>query len=86
MANVCFNPELLLPASALKGKGGFVNYRGSLTTPPCTEGVDWVVFSDPVPVAGNDVLDFLEFAGNGTPGFNARPLQPLNDREMAMLA
>jgi carbonic anhydrase len=33
---------------------------GSLTTPPCTEGVHWVVMQDPVTISGEDIAQFAE--------------------------
>ena len=50
-------------------------YMGSLTYPPCREGVTWVVLQDPLAVSNAAMLAFaLLYDGN------ARPLQALNDR------
>jgi carbonic anhydrase len=70
-----FNPVDLLPGTFLEGRRSYLNYRGSLTTPPCT---------DPITVADEDIFDFIEWCGNGTVAFNARPLYPLNDREWTL--
>jgi carbonic anhydrase len=69
------NPGDLLPSepSALQQ---YIAYRGSLTTPPCSEGVDWLVWTRPLLVPQQQVDAFRRFAG----GANARPLQPLNSR------
>lgn len=50
-------------------------YRGSLTTPPCTEEVEWLVFRDPIS-ASKVQLD--AFASRLSP--SSRPTQPLNGR------
>lgn len=43
----------LLPnAREADGRRPYVNYSGSLTTPPCSTGVDWYVFMDPLQVRG----------------------------------
>lgn len=33
----------------------FYTYQGSLTTPPCSEAVTWIVFPDPLPVSFSQV-------------------------------
>jgi carbonic anhydrase len=52
-----------------------IRYSGSLTTPPCTEGVSWLLMQQPVAVSAEQIEAF-ETAYSG----NNRPLQPLNDR------
>lgn len=54
-------------------------YSGSLTTPLCTEGVDWIVMQEPQ-LVGSAALD--AFADRYAP--NNRPIQPLNDREVTL--
>ncbi len=54
-----------------------VRYAGSLTTPPCTEGVRWMVMDTPVPLAAEQ-LEALAAAHEG----NHRPVQVLNGREV----
>ncbi len=50
-------------------------YRGSLTTPPCSEGVSWFVAVEPIELSANQIAAFTAiFQGNN------RPTQPLNDR------
>lgn len=70
--NVSIDISELVP----KEKTAF-SYSGSLTTPPCTEGVEWVVFEAPIEFSKEQVLAFQEVYGN-----NNRPLQPLNGREV----
>jgi carbonic anhydrase len=60
-----FDPAAFLPASR-----AHYRYVGSLTTPPCTEGVQWVVMSEPVTVSDEDIAQFAERIH-----FNARPVQ-----------
>jgi carbonic anhydrase len=50
-------------------------YNGSLTTPPCSEGVSWLVMTTPIELASAQ-LSKLE----GLFEANNRPVQPLNDR------
>ncbi len=52
-------------------------YSGSLTTPPCTEGVQWIVLKEPMHVTQEDVDQFVHIIGH-----NARPIQPLGNRHI----
>ena len=52
-------------------------YSGSLTTPPCSEGVQWLVLTKPVKVSEQSLQKFLKIIGN-----NARPVQPLGNRRI----
>ncbi len=52
-------------------------FTGSLTEPPCTEGVRWFVLKTPVPIGKEQLDKFREiFQGN------ARPIQPANGRDI----
>lgn len=53
----------------------FYHYTGSLTTPPCTEGVDWSVMAFPISILPEHVQAF-----HALYPANARPVQPLHDR------
>lgn len=53
-------------------------YTGSLTTPPCTEGVNWHVALKPVTASKEQIAALHSILGN-----NARPIQPLNGRQIA---
>ena len=63
------------PASLLPKARRFFRYEGSLTTPPCSEVVEWNVFATPVAVAQSDIEGFKESFP-----MNARPLQPIHRR------
>jgi len=64
------NPRFLLPSDH-----SYFSYVGSLTEPPCTEGVEWFVLAKPVEVDVSYVQKFLRALGP-----NARPVQPVNGR------
>jgi carbonic anhydrase len=64
------NASALLPAER-----GYYRYSGSLTSPPCTEGVDWIVLKQPLELSAEQLARYRRrFADN------ARPVQPLHQR------
>ncbi|MAD98011.1 MAG: carbonate dehydratase [Flavobacteriaceae bacterium] len=54
----------------------YFSYKGSLTTPPCSESVDWIIFKEPIIVSVEEVLKLKK----NMPKDNYRNEQPLNDR------
>ena len=72
VANVTIDVSKLLPANR-----GYYAFEGSLTTPPCSEEVRWLVLKSPVKIGTEQVAAF----GKLYP-MNARPTQPLNGRSL----
>ena len=71
-------PGVTLDAAAmLPAEHASWRYEGSLTTPPCTEGVEWFVMSEPVEASAAQIGKFA-----GVYDHNYRPTQPLNDRKV----
>lgn len=56
------------------------SYDGSLTTPPCSEGVRWTVFAEPIELSKEQIAAF-----EAAYDHNNRPLQPLNGRELLLV-
>jgi carbonic anhydrase len=54
----------------------FYRFSGSLTTPPCSEGVSWIVIEQPVSASVEQINQFRAVIGMT----NNRPIQPLNGR------
>lgn len=71
---VATNPLFLLPPER-----SYFTYPGSLTAPPCTEGVDWYVMAEPVEVEAALVARFRQAMGA-----NTRPVQPDNARPVML--
>jgi len=69
-ADAAIDPNGLLPA-----KRNYYYYEGSLTTPPCSEVVNWLLLTDPIQVADADVTSFARLYP-----MNARPVQKVNRR------
>lgn len=70
VAGVTINPADMLPA-----KRSYYNFSGSLTTPPCSEGVNWFVLRTPEKASKAQIERFAAIYS-----MNARPVQPLNGR------
>lgn len=64
-------------AGLLPAERGYYTFAGSLTTPPCSEGVTWFVLKTPEPISQAQADAF----GRIFPA-NARPIQPLSGREV----
>lgn len=69
-AHVAIDLTQLLPE-----RRDYYTYMGSLTTPPCTENVLWMVFKEPLLVSPEQIGIFARLYPN-----NARPVQPTHDR------
>lgn len=65
-----------------KNLTSFYRYKGSLTTPGCTESVVWTLFESPIPLSADQLRTFSELKfHDGKPMVGTfRPVQPLNGR------
>lgn len=54
----------------------YYRFSGSLTTPPCTEGLRWLVMKNPVTLSAAQLAQFQKALAQS----NNRPVQPLNGR------
>lgn len=59
-------------------------YDGSLTTPPCTEGVGWLLLRETITMSASQINFFKTLLENSCCGFNNRPVQPLNGRVVTL--
>jgi carbonic anhydrase len=66
----------LMPADS-----GYYTYDGSLTTPPCSEGVRWIVLKNPITVSQAQVEQHRALFGD-----TARPVQLLQGRTVYEVA
>jgi len=69
---VTFNAKDLLPSDL-----GYYTFNGSLTTPPCSEGVTWYVLKNPMTISDAQVATFAKEYPK-----DARPIQRVNGREL----
>ena len=67
-----FDLSKLLPSTL-----GYYTFNGSLTTPPCSEGVAWHVLKTSVEISAAQLNAFKKIFK-----MNARPVQPLNGRKI----
>jgi carbonic anhydrase len=61
--------------TVLPKSGGYFRYMGSLTTPPCSEGLTWTVHKEPVEASVEQIQKFAALFPK-----NARPVQRRNRR------
>ena len=61
-----------------KDKEDYYRFSGSLTTPPCSEGVRWFVMEDYASISKAQVEEFLHTMHHA----NNRPIQPINARKV----
>ena len=59
----------------IRAKRSYYKYEGSLTTPPCTEGIVFFVLDTPMSFSKEQIATFAKYYPD-----NARPVQPLNGR------
>ena len=68
-----YTPNELMPTNPQ-----YYRYSGSLTTPPCSEGIRWIVMKSPLQVSAEQVQAITTAIG----GHNSRPIQPLHGRSV----
>ncbi len=66
----------VLPNEMIPQKRGYYRFSGSLTTPPCSEGVRWVLMKTPMTASKEQIETFKKAVHHD----NSRPVQPLNGR------
>jgi len=71
--DIVFNPEKMYPKHKT-----YYTYVGSLTTPPCSDNVTWIIFKNPVEMTEYEIEDIAKHL----PKSNKRPVQPLNGRKV----
>lgn len=74
-AGITIDPLSLLPYNTKD----YYSYAGSLTTPPCSEGVDWYVFAEPITISEAQLEQLKSFYTN-----NARDVQDLKGRSVSI--
>jgi carbonic anhydrase len=62
-------------AALLPNDLSYYHYSGSLTTPPCSEGVNWFVLRTPIELSKSQIDSFRTIIKA-----NNRPVEPLNGR------
>ena len=71
------SPNGQIPDEAVRAFPSTYRYNGSLTTPPCSEGVKWIMLTTPVEMSESQIAAFKAIIHG-----NNRPVQPLNGREL----
>lgn len=63
-------------SALLPSERAYYTYSGSLTTPPCTEGVRWIVLEEPITMSAEQLSAWQAH------GETNRPVVPVNEREV----
>lgn len=61
----------------IPSESAYFTYAGSLTTPPCSESVKWIVLKSPVQMSAAQIKGIRDIMNK-----NNRPVQPLNERAL----
>jgi carbonic anhydrase len=69
-------PLTVFQSGVMPPTRNYFSYNGSLTTPPCSEGVRWVVLRDPLTASAEQIERFKARVGLST----NRPVQPRHSR------
>lgn len=67
------NPLAMYPTN----NQAYYNYTGSLTTPPCSQGIDWIVMKESVKISDSQLSEFAKVYNH-----NYRPVQKLGGRKL----
>ncbi len=71
--SIKINPKDLMPEDV----NHYYHYKGSFTTPPCTEQVQWYILKDTASISQEQLKELRKYYKN-----NERPIQPLNHRKV----
>lgn len=69
--------DMVNPGGLIPRDRGYWTYTGSLTTPPCTEGVQWFVFEQSISISRSQYNTFANLYK-----MNSRPTQDLHGRQI----
>ena len=69
-------PTPIAVSDLLPTQRDYYRFSGSLTTPPCSEGVTWIVMKHPITASKAQFDQFLQVMHHP----NNRPVQPINAR------
>jgi carbonic anhydrase len=69
--------DMVNPGGLIPKDRGYWTYTGSLTAPPCTEGVRWFVFEQPISISRSQYNAFANLYK-----MNSRPTQDLHGRRI----
>ena len=64
-------------AAFLPTNGSYFHFKGSLTTPPCSENVNWYILKTPLEISEEQIKTFVNLMQK-----NARPVQAMNERKV----